>query len=277
MPNKLDDGQVPTSQQASTSAQPLAVASSPGLRAQQDESDRERVSVNTTLIPKDRRIPFYRRKGANRSSTSEGALSSTSDPSLIKHRANQSGVDVSPSRARPSFLSRVVQKIVPCVNPESGLTPSVEVIMTPEAHRELPGDAGNTTVEMQQIKTDAPTIASVDLDSLSLIITPPSPHSIAPSADSEIIVTPPVSAHLLPEDETDGVTSGAVQPPGSTGSVAVDIARAHSHDTSSSADESDGATCTDDEADDRHMHLEQDEEDRLIRNGGSGIPIGPVR
>jgi RNA polymerase II subunit A small phosphatase-like protein len=90
------------------------------------------------------------------------------------------------------------------------------------------------------------------------------------SSDPEVIVPPPSSTHLLPEDETDGVTSGAVQPPGSTGDHMV---RTNTHDT----EDSDGTSYTDDEGEDRRMQDEQDEEERLIRSGGSGIPIGPVR
>jgi len=59
------------------------------------------------------------------------------------------------------------------------------------------------------------------------------------------------------------MTSGAVQPPGSSGTP---IVHSHSHDS----DDSDRTTnYTDDE------HHEEDDEERLIKSGGSGIPIGP--
>jgi len=70
------------------------------------------------------------------------------------------------------------------------------------------------------------------------------------------------------------MTSGAVQPPGSTGDgVAHDHSRAHTHD---SGDESEGTSYTEDEDVDDHLDDAEDEEDRLIMNGGAGIPIGPV-
>lgn len=59
-------------------------------------------------------------------------------------------------------------------------------------------------------------------------------------------------------DDTAGVTSGAVQAPGSTGLEGEDS-------ESSVVDE------------ERHRTLEEeDDEERLIMNGGNGIPIGPV-
>lgn len=91
---------------------------------------------------------------------------------------------------------------------------------------------------------------------------PPSP------TDSDIDVPLPPSVLLLPEDESDGVTSGAVQPPGSTGDP---IVRTLTRDSS---DSSDGTSFSEDEV--QHMVDEQAEEERLIRNGGAGIPIGPV-
>jgi len=72
----------------------------------------------------------------------------------------------------------------------------------------------------------------------------------------DVLITPPPPP--LPEDETDGMTSGAVQPPGT---------QLVHHDP----DDSDRTSYTDDD------HHEDDEELRLIKSGGSGIPIGLVR
>lgn len=92
-------------------------------------------------------------------------------------------------------------------------------------------------------------------------LSPPTPsNSHSASATGVDIVVPPTPKHeLLPLADTEGVTSGAVQAPGSTGLE---------------VDDSD-ASVTDDE---RHRPLdEEDDEERLILNGGNGIPIGPVR
>ena len=145
------------------------------------------------------------------------------------------------SSIKSSFLSRVVTKVVPCVSAQ--VTPTTS----------------NSPLPLQDLSK--PDLVN-DLHS-----SPPLPpdFTIPPSpTDSDVVVTPPVSASLLPEDETDGMTSGAVQPPGSSGTP---ILHSHSHDS----DDSDRTSYSDDE------HHEEDDEERLIKSGGSGIPIGPVR
>jgi RNA polymerase II subunit A small phosphatase-like protein len=87
--------------------------------------------------------------------------------------------------------------------------------------------------------------------------TPSKSHS-ASTTGVDVVVPPSPKHELLPLADTEGVTSGAVQAPGSTG-LEVDDSE---------------ASVTDDE---RHRPLdEEDDEERLILNGGNGIPIGPV-
>lgn len=88
----------------------------------------------------------------------------------------------------------------------------------------------------------------------------PAPAPIAPE-HPEIIVPPSPRVRPLPEDETAGLTSAAVVPPGATG-----------EETESSDD---GSGFTDDDQHDGDGEPE-DDEDRIILNGGLGIPIGPV-
>ncbi|TEB37564.1 NIF-domain-containing protein [Coprinellus micaceus] len=99
---------------------------------------------------------------------------------------------------------------------------------------------------------------------------PPIPEKVEEEAQEVEVLTPP-SPTLLPEVETEGLTSGAVQPPGSTGvpptperlSVHVD------------GNESDRTSFTEDD-DLNDVDIDEDEEeDKLILNGGAGIPIGP--
>jgi hypothetical protein len=91
---------------------------------------------------------------------------------------------------------------------------------------------------------------------------PPTPSrrssALAAVGDAEVVIPPTSSPDLLPLADTGGVTSGAVQAPGSTGLEGEDS-------ESSVVDE------------ERHRPLEEeDDEERLILNGGNGIPIGPV-
>ncbi len=87
-------------------------------------------------------------------------------------------------------------------------------------------------------------------------LVPPTP------VKADIVVPPSPKNHLLPESETAGVTSGAVQPPGSTG---------NEHDdevVSTPTSDEEGGEHTSDVA-----AQEEDDEDRLILQGGNGIPI----
>lgn len=92
--------------------------------------------------------------------------------------------------------------------------------------------------------------------------------------DDIAIVVPPTPSHVLPFSETDGLTSGAVQPPGSTGEETKhEIVRVS---VGESGEDTDGST--EDEAfeDGQQVDEWEDDEQRLIRLGGSGIPLGPV-
>ncbi|THH00754.1 hypothetical protein EW026_g1825 [Hermanssonia centrifuga] len=93
--------------------------------------------------------------------------------------------------------------------------------------------------------------------------------TLTPSDDIAIVVPPTPTRQLLPLDETDGLTSGAVQPPGSTGEIKQDV-----RITVGESEDSDGSE--DDAFVDGHQVEEwEDEEQRLIRQGGTGIPVGP--
>lgn len=65
--------------------------------------------------------------------------------------------------------------------------------------------------------------------------------------------------------------SGAVQPPGSKGDSPVHEKPHVTPPHAANDDESEGTNYSEDEVDEQ-----EDEEDRLIFNGGAGIPIGPV-
>jgi len=214
-------------------------ASSSPDTASSTPPDREQGSLNTSLTANNRRVPFYRRKAT-------GALSSSS----LK------------SPARPSFLSRVVTKVVPCVSAQDSPVPQDP---PPFLLKELSTSRLDISQPNHGHELDISSPLDAGFTLPPTISNPPSP------TDSDIVVPPPVSASLLPEDETDGMTSGAVQPPGSSGT---EIVHTISHDTS---DDSDRTSFTDDDHDLNQYQEEQDEEERLIKAGGSGIPIGPVR
>ena len=115
------------------------------------------------------------------------------------------------------------------------------------------------TAEPSATSTVAPTQPTAPQALAPLRIESSRPHTPVGN-DGDVIVPPtPGTHHILPESETGGVTSGAVQAPGSTG---------NEHD------ESEHSTISDEPS---KPYAEEDEEERLIMNGGNGIPIGPVR
>ncbi|KAG8897022.1 hypothetical protein FRB99_008509 [Tulasnella sp. 403] len=120
------------------------------------------------------------------------------------------------------------------------------------------------------------------------------PAPVEQNGDVTLVVPPSPHSHLLPRDETEGVTSGAVQPPGSTGGESrllpppPHTAGSGGTITSSDYSSSEDATFTTDidaEGGDAEVAAgppgeidvedEDDEEERLILQGGTGIPIGP--
>ncbi|KAF7315380.1 FCP1-like proteiny domain-containing protein [Mycena indigotica] len=249
--NKASDAQQPVAHtpenSASTSAT-LAVESSGSGEPGQVPSSTP-LQVPSSSAPEDGSVNtskatlFYQRKG-NKSSTSQAAVSSSTSHTIVKPPSRR-------SRSKPSLLERVF-KLVPCVGFDSK---AIDDALQPQMVEMRKSEAGPQT---------ATTEGSLD----AAVLAPPTINIERPPSrtDSEIIVQPPPSSHLLPVDETDGLTSGAVQPPGSTGDA---IARTHTRDSS---EESDGTSFTDDDA---VVYDEQAHEERLIRNGGAGIPLGP--
>lgn len=176
-----------------------------------------------------------------------------------------------------SLLSRAVHKLVPCAGPSQMHTndDAGSVKSDPNSSVAAKDITGIKEAEVDphlpqphaSPDNNAPSDHPIASTSAPLVVPPITNHSLPPT-DPEVIIPPPPSTHLLPEAVTDGVTSGAVQPPGSTGG---EIVRTHSRD---SASESDETNVTDEGVDDNHTM--EDEEERLIKNGGAGIPMGPV-
>ncbi|OAX43284.1 NIF-domain-containing protein [Rhizopogon vinicolor AM-OR11-026] len=201
------------------------------------------------------------------------------------------------SQKKESFITKLVRKLVPCVAP-SDRTHAIDIDVdaatrhgAADAANGRPAPAADVSVpdekqgEVKEQEREKPTPLAIDV----------SPSSN--TAEVDVIVPPTPTKVLLPISETEGVTSGAVQPPGSTG---VDIfsppspshldathttpggTQSHAGDTSHTATDSEGSF-TDEEAQGETEEpeveevepMEEDDEDTLILNGGAGIPIGP--
>ncbi|KAF7360863.1 NIF-domain-containing protein [Mycena sanguinolenta] len=99
---------------------------------------------------------------------------------------------------------------------------------------------------------------------------PLSPAVDKPPAPVDSAYQPPQSPPVLIENETEGSRPSSVTPLGSADEIS-----ALTH-TAAFSDESEATSFFDDEGDiDPFPYDEDAEEQRLIKNGGSGIPIGP--
>lgn len=175
----------------------------------------------------------------------------------------------SSKNARPSFLSRLIHILVPCISP----SPSSHPVELPESVPQIQtSEKVGTKVEEDKVSPVEVTTAPEPPrpEPLSPLVVPES-RPITPSGeDTEVILPPTPTTHLLPPDETEGMTSGAVQPPGSKGESPTHEKHHHAPHTNSDPEDSEGTSY------EEELEDVEDEEDRLIFNGGAGIPIGPV-
>jgi len=197
------------------------------------------------------------------------------------------------SQTKQSFLNKLVRVLIPCVTTSSRahdieLPGDAQPTSTDPAAKEkqVPvGTVGEPSTSVQNGRTPEPaqSFHQTGDPSTSLVVSPqlvprpdtlPQPPKDATSVDLAtanltVISTPSKTSSPVAE-----MTSGAVQPPGSKGDDIVHT-RTHSQD---SGDESDATTTftEEDEGEENVIDDLEDEEERLIMNGGVGIPIGPV-
>ncbi|KAG8213907.1 HAD-like domain-containing protein [Butyriboletus roseoflavus] len=257
-------------------------------------------SSTTTSSNTSRR--FSRKPKAAKPPASTGTVPDKSPPVRAPSKeVNKSKVGSQRSPKKASFISKLVRKLVPCVAPNDrahaididisdATRPTAQGSSTSKpADPPVPSEKQRSEGESQEKEREkvAPPPISIPKDS-----------SPATDEDVEVIIPPTPTKVLLPISETEGVTSGAVQPPGSTGSDIFspqpiphsDISltspapgQPRVGDTShSTTTESDGSF-TDEEGHgegeepepEEGEPMEEDDEDALIMNGGAGIPIGP--
>lgn len=199
---------------------------------------------------------------------------------------------------KPSFWSRLFRALVPCMGSSSTHAVHLDVDSASATPlREKPRDdekqlaqegstsTGHTHTHTAEPSTATAVPAPAPLTLPAQPIPPITTSTPIPISDPAVIVPPSPKSHRLPKEVTGGATSGAVQPPGSTGAEDLELERERE------SDRSDSSSFTDEEEREREvlspnvgagagpgLHEEdlEDEEDRLIMNGGVGIPIGPV-
>ncbi|KAL4249497.1 Mitochondrial import inner membrane translocase subunit TIM50 [Abortiporus biennis] len=204
-------------------------------------------------------------------------------------------------KAKASLFSRFFQIIVPCVGPSKAHEPELHPIKqqpTGNGVTASPLKEKSVSKETESLPSKPEPMTETPLTPVengqSSQAPPPLPEKQEPEEDAAValqpiqipsdipspstdpsVIVPPTPTKLLPRDETEGLTSGAVQPPGSTGEDSP--RQEHRTHTQDSENESDGSTSfTEDEELEDGIPLDEieDEEERLIMNGGAGIPIG---
>ena len=214
---------------------------------------------------------------------------------------NTTDVDASHApRPKGGLLSKLLRVLVPCVGPSSRAHPIDLHEKVPAPAHPVPGPAKTNGAQTNGLKekqaakeaeelppapqpepaAEGPPSTPNDAQastSAQEIPPPLQPIDIPPQPEDPSVLVPPTPTRTLPLEETEGVTSGAVQPPGSTGDESIhNRSRRNSREM---GEESDGSTSfTEDEDLEEGTPVDEveDEEERLIMQGGAGIPIGPV-
>ncbi|KAI0744170.1 HAD-like domain-containing protein [Daedaleopsis nitida] len=203
------------------------------------------------------------------------------------HTSTTAAEQADSARARRSkgLFSKLLRVLVPCVGPSSR---AHTIDLDDEKGKSSSSKANDSTSGLKEKQAakeaeDLPpapqetTPNGAQASTSDAEIPPPlQPIDIPEQPDDPNVLVPPTPTKTLPLEETEGVTSGAVQPPGSTGEESI-----HNHSRRNSShmgDETDGSTSfTEDEELDDGTPIDEveDEEERLIMQGGAGIPIGP--
>lgn len=308
-PESSEPGQVPTPPEAPfvqtpppESSTAFHAASPSGTKDKAEgqerpkDADRDRASLNTSSHTHTRTQSTRRKE--------------TTSASEIAHTASTLAAEEprkskSSKKAKPSLFSKLFRALVPCVGPsskahdidiEENKPPApVQPVVAPPGQQEkekAPAKAAeqapplpSTSEPPAPVPAEAPqdvppepsTSSQYSPPETTPIPAPLQPIEIPPPSDDPSVVVPPTpTKSLLPREETEGVLSGAVQPPGSTG----DEIMREQLPQRDSEHESDGSTSftEDEEGEEDGMPIDEveDEEERLILNGGAGIPIGPV-
>lgn len=282
LPAPVDTGSSP--------AQP----SPPATKEKPDEVDssrdaeKDRTSVNTSTHTHTR-TQSTRRKEDKKSNSDLAHTVSTSAGAAEPQQRKPART--TKKKVKPSLFSKLFRVLVPCISSASTKhAHAVDVDLPP------PTEAAGPSTEVKEkplVKepeskpaeqpsppaTDAVPEQATAPRQTTPIPPPLQPVDIPPPSDDPAVVVPPTPTKTLPPEETAGLTSGAVQPPGSRGATKREdsLHEVHRHESENESDASTSFTDDEEGEDGTHMDEVEDEEERLIANGGAGIPIGAVR
>jgi carboxy-terminal domain RNA polymerase II polypeptide A small phosphatase len=237
--------------------------------AAKDDKETEPVdegSTSNTLSGSQQRSSSIRRKTQ---------ASAASETTRAAPNGNSASKPVPLQKQKPSRLSRFFRKLVPCIPPPP--PDADQDVVNPKALTAKPEPEALKPAEKSIDTSDAARSPGTSAGPAPEQTNLPPPIDISATAKDDIVVPPTPTADAPAQPETE-VTSRAVVPPGSTGSSSVNgtgtPSRRHSV---AQPDEPDSETSDEDDPEDSVHEDIEDEEERLIMNGGAGIPIGPVR
>ncbi|THH33246.1 hypothetical protein EUX98_g896 [Antrodiella citrinella] len=294
--------------QTTTSPPTVSLPLSHPVKERSEDSDKkdaekDKASLNTTLTGTQTHTQTQSSPSRQKETKSLSDVAHSNGASSSAE-ASSSPVKSANKKARSSLFSRLFQVLVPCVGP-SKRAHDLDPLPVPTAPA-VQGEAATPLKEKQAAKEaeDLPPKPSVSSDApapptaeekpqqmaehseapVPLHPVPERPETPAPLYPIEVpdpsedpsVVVPPTPTKLLPREETEGLTSGAVVPPGATGHEHQDSSHDHHTHIQDSENESDGSTSLTDEESDEEAQMDEieDEEERLIMQGGAGIPIG---
>lgn len=228
----------------------------------------------TSTAPSPSRDPGASSNGEHKGTKSAAETKSTSPSSPNTAVATASRQ----ASHRKSGWKSFIAKLVPCIGPSKAHP--IEELEERKPKRESTSsetpapvaDAAQPEIEpVREAPASSPPTAEPAAPSAPSTPTRPDPLTTSsavqtdlepPATESEVIVPPSPTHHLLPTSETGGLTSGAVQPPGSTGREEEDESLAAN--TEDDGEQQDGAEGT---------VPEEEDEDAIVLRGGLGIPI----
>ena len=209
------------------------------------------------------------------SSSGSGAGSKEATPENKPSASSPNAANMTPSKQTTRRKSRwrsFLSKVVPCISTSKAHPIELDesrVVRDSTSSASGPGKAETEAKKEAPVSTPPPTEVAVTT-APSTPIRPDHPTTSSavqtdlepPAVETEVIVPPSPTHHLLPPSETAGVTSGAVQPPGSTGREEEDDGQVIGSDDE--GEQQDGAEGT---------VPDEDDEDAIVLRGGLGIPI----
>ncbi|KAG9082297.1 hypothetical protein FS749_006962 [Ceratobasidium sp. UAMH 11750] len=262
----------PAAPHLSTSSPTAAAA--PSSRAQPASTAPSVTQTSAVAEPK--------ASSANGNSTSSlpNGKSSSAQPAAGSARASSPKQSKPKKKKRHGFWASLKAALIPCAAPSSAhpidedpVINQPAVVSPAEREKDQPSPSvvsEKPAVAPTESHSADPTASTVTgttavpeqhRPAIALSVPVSAPVPVSPPTEPEEVIPPSPKPQLLSQEESEGMLSGSVQAPGSTGAPETET-------EGSLTDDEDAARDLEDQE-------AEDDEERLIMQGGAGIPIGP--